>query len=308
MTKTGCVDEVISTDGIFTRTCSVSTVAGSAGPVSVTIKRDANAPTTTATLTPTPVGEWYSPRTVTLAAADGSGSGVATTEYALDGGPWTVYASPFSVSTFGPHTLLVRSTDVAGNVEAVRTIAWGSDFTAAQQLAALSQLVGTLGLDRHLTAELRLPLAVARALVGYPKLSCAAVNAFLGKVMDEVTERGSDLSVGEARMLLSANQILLTLGCQAAGSNRHAVENDLLSLVETIKGYGLHRSASADLKEGVRDVGLRVIAGSSLACREIGDLRRTINHYDGRKKGLTHAQADELRADVAAVASQLGCP
>ena len=73
-------------------------------------------------LTPTAIGAWYSPRTVTLTGADGAvGSGVASTEYSLDGGAWTPYLGAFFVGTFGPHTLSFRSTDAAGNVEAAKT-------------------------------------------------------------------------------------------------------------------------------------------------------------------------------------------
>jgi len=45
LTTTGCADETFDTDGVFDRSCTVSNVVGSAGPVSVTVKRDATAPT-----------------------------------------------------------------------------------------------------------------------------------------------------------------------------------------------------------------------------------------------------------------------
>ena len=56
----------------------------------VTVKRDATAPVTIARSSPTAVGAWYSPRTVTLTASDAT-SGVASTSYRLDGGAWTAY-------------------------------------------------------------------------------------------------------------------------------------------------------------------------------------------------------------------------
>ena len=152
MTKTGCVDETFSTDGTFTRTCTVANAVGTTCPVSVTIHRDATAPTTSALLTPTAVGAWYSPRTVTLSSTDSAGgSGVTATEYSIDGGDWTPYLGPFLVATFGPHTLQFRSTDAAGNVETEKTESWGSDFTAAEQLAGLAGFVSGLGLDKDLT-------------------------------------------------------------------------------------------------------------------------------------------------------------
>jgi hypothetical protein len=82
---------------------------------------DATPPQTTVQLAPAPVEGFYDNPTVTLAASDDS-SGVATVEYALDGGAWTEYLAPFVVSGDGAHTLAVRSTDVAGNVEAEQTV------------------------------------------------------------------------------------------------------------------------------------------------------------------------------------------
>lgn len=54
--------------------------------------------------------------TVTLTALDVD-SGVASIEYRLDEGDWTVYTEPFSVGE-GAHTLFYRATDNAGNVSA----------------------------------------------------------------------------------------------------------------------------------------------------------------------------------------------
>jgi hypothetical protein len=56
----------------------------------------------------------------TLSATDDL-SGVATTEYAIDGGPWILYA-PFTLPTEGTHTIRYRSTDIAGNIEADQTL------------------------------------------------------------------------------------------------------------------------------------------------------------------------------------------
>jgi hypothetical protein len=59
-TLDGCSDATYTTDGTFTSTCSASSTGGSAGPVSVTVKRDATPPT----LEPVVSGElgedgWY---------------------------------------------------------------------------------------------------------------------------------------------------------------------------------------------------------------------------------------------------------
>ena len=92
---------------------------------------DTTPPVTTAAVNGTPVGGWYPPTTVTLSAADeAGGSGVASTEHRLDGGPFTPYTAPVPVTTDGPHLLEFRSRDAAGNEEAIRSIAVKVDATA----------------------------------------------------------------------------------------------------------------------------------------------------------------------------------
>ena len=64
---------------------------------------------------------------MTLNSADWSG--VDTTSYRVDGGPWTIYTGPFSIGTDGGHTVEFFSTDLSGNVEAVRSVALNVDAT-----------------------------------------------------------------------------------------------------------------------------------------------------------------------------------
>ena len=101
---------------------------------SVDLKVDARAPATTARLSPArPLGPggWYDGAvSVALSVRDGLGSGPATTEYRLDGGAWTAYAGGLAVAAAGRHTLEYRSTDRAGNVEAVRSVRMDIDGTA----------------------------------------------------------------------------------------------------------------------------------------------------------------------------------
>ncbi|MFE7407628.1 OmpL47-type beta-barrel domain-containing protein [Isoptericola sp. NPDC057559] len=60
-------------------------------------------------------GAYVGTATVALTATD-VGSGVASVEYALDGGEYTAYASPVPVGEPGEHTVTYRATDKAGNV------------------------------------------------------------------------------------------------------------------------------------------------------------------------------------------------
>ena len=68
-------------------------------------------------------GAYYQPVTVTLTATDAGGWGVANTYYTTDGSTpttsSTVYNGPFTVN--GPTEVRFFSTDLAGNVEAVRS-------------------------------------------------------------------------------------------------------------------------------------------------------------------------------------------
>ena len=92
---------------------------------------DTTAPVTTAAVSGTPVDGWLTgAATVTLTAAD-AGSGVAGTEYQLDGATaWTAYTAPVVVSGDGSHELRFRSTDEAGNVETAKSVTVKIDSTA----------------------------------------------------------------------------------------------------------------------------------------------------------------------------------
>ncbi|MGW5265905.1 ThuA domain-containing protein [Microbispora sp. NPDC004025] len=86
---------------------------------------DKTAPVTTATTDPAQPegGSFTGPVTVTLKAVDETGgSGVAKTEYSVDGGDWTAYTAPVTVSGEGQHQLRYRSTDKAGNTEEIKTL------------------------------------------------------------------------------------------------------------------------------------------------------------------------------------------
>jgi hypothetical protein len=104
------------------------------------------APVTTASTSPQANSNgWYNgPVTVTLTATDSS-SPVATTEYSLDGGPWTVYTGPFTISSEGRHTLLFFSTDQAGDAGNIQSLTVPIDLTPPVTLASVSGQYGTNG-------------------------------------------------------------------------------------------------------------------------------------------------------------------
>ncbi len=94
---------------------------------------ETDAPTTQANLSPGAVGGYYRNPTVSLLADDdfdGGGAGIARTEYKLDGAAdWTTYTAPFQVTGDGSHTLVFRSVDLAGNVEADQMVTFNVDAT-----------------------------------------------------------------------------------------------------------------------------------------------------------------------------------
>jgi parallel beta-helix repeat protein len=90
-------------------------------------------PVTTAYLNPSaPDGEndWYTSNMyVTLVATDAT-SGVDFTEYNINGGIWTDYIVPFTMSEDGMYTVEFRSVDNAGNEETANDVEFKIDTTA----------------------------------------------------------------------------------------------------------------------------------------------------------------------------------
>ncbi|MEK7153554.1 MAG: hypothetical protein AAB834_06395, partial [Patescibacteria group bacterium] len=110
----------LTTEGINTMLARTQDNAGNleSPPASRIIKIDKTAPDTSISLNGTAGSNgWYiSDVTVTLTATDNI-SGLATTEYSLNGGGnWTAYISPLTVSNEGITTVLARALDNAGNL------------------------------------------------------------------------------------------------------------------------------------------------------------------------------------------------
>src|SRR5919108_438737 len=80
LVKTGCVDQNITSDQLpVTYSCSATSDGGSAGPVNVTIKRDATAPNISASASPAPNGYGWNNTNVTVSfLCNDATSGVAS--------------------------------------------------------------------------------------------------------------------------------------------------------------------------------------------------------------------------------------
>ncbi|MFC0216046.1 OmpL47-type beta-barrel domain-containing protein [Paenibacillus chartarius] len=102
-------------------------------PLSAFVQIDETAPVTTSVVSPAdPDGAngWYRQDvTVNLSALDEL-SGVAQTEYSLDGVTWQAYTAPVALSQDGQHTISYRSTDNAGNAEEAKTTSISIDRAA----------------------------------------------------------------------------------------------------------------------------------------------------------------------------------
>ena len=115
------VKAVLNNDTVYS--CAAVVSAGSV--TTADLNPETVAPVTAATtnpLTPNGTNGWFTTDVgVTLAATDNC-SGVASTEYSLDGANWLPYTGSFTISTEGTTVVSYRSTDLAGNVEAIKTL------------------------------------------------------------------------------------------------------------------------------------------------------------------------------------------
>ena len=95
---------------------SVDTGGNAEAPNHLAINIDNTPPVVTAAINgvTNTSGAYIGSAKITITASD-SLSGVASTNYSLDGAPYQTYTAPLSVSTTGAHTLSIYSTDVAGN-------------------------------------------------------------------------------------------------------------------------------------------------------------------------------------------------
>ncbi|WP_214105414.1 glycosyl hydrolase family 95 catalytic domain-containing protein [Acrocarpospora catenulata] len=103
----------VSGDGSHTLAYRSADKAGNVETAkTLTVKVDATAPVSAATV---------EEATVTITATDAT-SGLERTEYSVDGGDWTAYTAPVTVTGDGEHQVRYRSADKAGNVEEAKSV------------------------------------------------------------------------------------------------------------------------------------------------------------------------------------------
>lgn len=139
-------------------TKAVDNVGNEEAPRSATLYRDGTAPVTALAFSAAPYASASGPLygaglELSFTAEDplsgGVAAGVHHTEYALDGGPASVYEGPFGAPE-GAHTLSYWSVDGAGNAEAARSASFRVDATAP--MTTLSIAGGTTLFGEDLAA------------------------------------------------------------------------------------------------------------------------------------------------------------
>lgn len=136
----------IDVDGLSTLEFFATDNSGNEEPIRrVVVKIDRIEPLTGITLDGAPgANGWYrSAVNVTLTASDPA-SGVASTFYRIDNGPWLSYNNPVNVGE-GRHMLDYYSVDVAGLGEVARSISLNVDATAPRTVESVSGRSGQNG-------------------------------------------------------------------------------------------------------------------------------------------------------------------
>lgn len=212
---TGAVQ--VTGDGRHTVRVRAIDAAGNVGairPVEVGI--DTTAPVTRA--------EWDgAARTVTLVGAD-SGSGLATVEYRLDGGPWTAYAGPVAVDADAA-TLEHRGTDALGNTELPGALR----LPAAQPGPALA-VTTTVGATRAAPVEVGGTITVrTRVAGGAPTGTVRLLSGSTTLATAALVNGRATLTVPAAGLGVGSHALSVAYG----GDAQHAASADAVSVQVT---------------------------------------------------------------------------
>ncbi len=176
---------------------------------------DTSPPETTCTLSGTLEGDVYiSDVTVTLTAVDDY-SGVATTMYKLDEGPWTSYETePLLVTTDGPHVLLYYSIDNAGNTEQEKT----TEFTILHPPNVRVAISGGIGITVTIEnlgsqdlSDIPWVLSLDGGIILLGKERSGTRNIPVGT---EITLRNLVIGFGKPTILFSIGETTYTTPCR----------------------------------------------------------------------------------------------
>lgn len=276
-------------------------------PVFVEEATDSTAPVGTAELDPAqPDGDdgWYtSPVTVALTASDeDGGSGVASVEYAVDGGAPQPYTAPFAVTGDGPHTVTWTLSDAAGN-RSTGAIEFRIDTTSPElTVAGVAD-----GADYGDRAVLELDAVVTDATSGP-----GAVSATL-----DGAEIAPDARLELWRLDLGAHELVVTGADRAGNATSTTVAftvttstADLAALVERWGEEGLITVDDAEAIGRYLERALRAETSGRGSDRQVVVQMEQAQRQAERR--LTDDDEQEvleaIRRDVAAVVADFGGP
>ncbi|MDA0136353.1 family 16 glycoside hydrolase [Solirubrobacter deserti] len=160
---------------------------------------DSTPPTVAATVD----GPSAGPVTVTLTGEDESPGAVAL-EYRLDGGGWTPYTAPVTVSAVGAHTVEYRATDATGNVSAVGS----KSFTITQVVKTDTEhdIVGSVA--PALAVTLGAPSPLGEFLPGVQREYTASLLAKVTSTAEAATLTVADTNTANTGKLVNGTHVL----------------------------------------------------------------------------------------------------
>lgn len=182
--------------------------------------------------------------TIHLAPSDGTGSGVASTRYSLDGAT-AVTGTTVTTDVMGSHALAFSSTDKLGHVEATKTV----DFT----VLGVPQVTRLYGADRYETAATasRAAFASASTVViasGETYPDALSASGLAGALDAPLLLTGRDsLPAATLREIkrLGATKAVLVGGATVIGSGVRAALASAGLSVQPVSGADRYATASA---------------------------------------------------------------
>jgi len=211
---------------------------------------DTAAPVTTIAVGDPEYGE-SGPVTFELTATDDK-SGVASTEYQVNGGGWVTYEGPVTLSASGSHEVTYRSTDQIGNVEeagtaTVEVVAPGDATMLESLIGSLASLVDGDKLSAYTEESvqaLETALADARAAVevSAPQGTIDAAFQSLLDAIEGLELKAPDKSVLQ-QVTSSAEAVLATGGFTSASAAK------LQTAITAAKGVLANPAATASAIE-----------------------------------------------------------
>jgi hypothetical protein len=106
---------------------------------------------------------WYNSAVHIVLSPSDSGSGVNETKYRVDSSSWSSYDSPFLISSQGQHLVEYYSTDLAGNVESVKSVQLKID---SGNPVSSADLEGTKGSDDWYVTEVQIDITSSDGVSG----------------------------------------------------------------------------------------------------------------------------------------------